>query len=881
MEMPAAVTSSIAQSPNKSQGMAAKVNCTTTDAKLANALPDRAVRSAVAHSRLEVANDPTDDSAGVVANGAVATIDHLAGGVGDGCGGGDNPTYGAPRSNAGACQLREGASHHVAAEDEQHGKDVGWSEPYGLQSPGLTKATGTEATCSEKVAFLQSWLFFGALAETYAACNLLINPDDYTADTFDTARLNGLPLRLYYASQRSGSAGSEGLRKKLYSIVRQGQLMMTRASDWEDEHDYTLTQCEVLYSIHILLRILSLALLCQSPQPIHDDLNISVADVVADWKPEGQMSMMGFTTRRLLESGWCQSELWHFLQGFDIATAACYLARPYAPRNHDKCSDTTCMAYQTDEQSYRTLHVKDNCNCEFVCVKPDLLADFLARNIVPAIVISDDLQLSVVDAKELDYVAFSHVWADGLGNPSRNALRSCQIRRLYNLAVNLCSVFKFNSNSSTPKVAIWIDTLCIPVAPELQRYRKQAIRLLARTYTEAMAVLVLDRELCRFESRKAPALELSIRVLCSGWFKRLWTLQEASLASDIEGVSVLYIQMADGPAHWDRLTRCFQYKPPGPGPPSLCKPSAAVVSIREVKADLLYEMHLMTAMEDRIPSVRAINSPGFGTRFQKVMHAVRNRCTSKREDEPVCLASLLGLDLQPILNANYVDDRMVAFYRLLREVPTAALFAEFGVPEFLTNNLTIPSYRWAPRSLLLLQRPMEIDNAFSAMHFMNPPLPILGECEEDGLHIRHPGFIFEGTEPTSIARQSTLLDTTDQKSYSLSLALSDNSPQSIGPLRRCALIFKSDRRHGFAKVLWYIPVLYTDNTVWECPNITRFPSACKAALESFWFGLFQGLTDWVMLPYKGAKSEGVLGCIKGFCKGICSFVFKPAAGKWE
>ncbi|RYP91095.1 hypothetical protein DL770_002799 [Monosporascus sp. CRB-9-2] len=87
--------------------------------------------------------------------------------------------------------------------------------------------------------------------------------------------------------------------------------------------------------------------------------------------------------------------------------------------------------------------------------------------------------------------------------------------------------------------------------------------------------------------------------------------------------------------------------------------------------------------------------------------------------------------------------------------------------------------------------------------------------------------------------------------------------------------------HGLAKVLWYIPVLYGDNTVWEWPYITGFPSACKAALESLWFGLFQGLTDWVVLPYKGAKSEGVVGCIKGFCKGIWSFVFKPAAGKWD
>ncbi|KAL7620722.1 hypothetical protein AAE478_009720 [Parahypoxylon ruwenzoriense] len=668
----------------------------------------------------------------------------------------------------------------------------GGSEPYGLQSPGFSKASGTEATCSEKVAFLQSWLFFGALAEAHAACNLPINPDDYSADTFDTAQLNGLPLKLYLASKSSGCAGSEKLRKKLYAIIRQGQLMMTRASEWEDEYDYTLTQCEVLFSIQVLLRILSLALLCQFRQPVLNPKNgfdLSIADPAKDWKPEGQMSMMGFTSGRLLGSGWCESELWHSLQGFDVALAACYLNRPYAPKNHGRCSDTTCMAYQINESTYQTLHVEDDCKCEFVHVDPAALTNVLKKNMVPTICITDDMQLSVVDGKGVNYIAFSHVWADGLGNPSHNALPSCQVRRLYNMALNLCSVFKLNKGN--PKVAIWIDTLCIPVSPELKQYRKQAIGLLARTYTEAKAVLVLDRELCHFESRKAPILELGIRILCSGWLKRLWTLQEASLARGIEGAGALYIQMGDGPAHWNRLNRCFRYGPSRPRQPPF-KNSAILVSVQEAKSDLVYEMHLLTGMEDRLPSVRAINESRFGTRFQKIMNAVQNRSTSKREDEPICMASLLGLELQPILNARDADERTVEFYKLLREIPTAILFAEFGVPGFLAKNLTIAPYRWVPRSLLLLEQPMEIDNAFSAMHFAQPPLPLIGTCEDDGLHIQHPGFVFEDLEPTCIARESTILDTVDGELYSLSLALSDGSPRSIGPIGRCALIFKND-----------------------------------------------------------------------------------------
>lgn len=40
-----------------------------------------------------------------------------------------------------------------------------------------------------------------------------------------------------------------------------------------------------------------------------------------------------------------------------------------------------------------------------------------------------------------------------------------------------------------------------------------------------------------------------------------------------------------------------------------------------------------------------------------------------------------------------------------------------------------------------------------------------------------------------------------------------------------------------------------------------------------------GLTDWLVLPYKGARKQGVAGFLKGFFKGVANIVFKPAAGK--
>ncbi|KAI1762248.1 hypothetical protein GGR53DRAFT_468540 [Hypoxylon sp. FL1150] len=84
--------------------------------------------------------------------------------------------------------------------------------------------------------------------------------------------------------------------------------------------------------------------------------------------------------------------------------------------------------------------------------------------------------------------------------------------------------------------------------------------------------------------------------------------------------------------------------------------------------------------------------------------------------------------------------------------------------------------------------------------------------------------------------------------------------------------------HGLAKTLYHIPTLYNDETVRRWPKITGFPSACAASCEVLWFGLFDGVADWVYLPYIGAKKQGAKGFFKGLAKGCGSILFKPAAG---
>jgi hypothetical protein len=82
---------------------------------------------------------------------------------------------------------------------------------------------------------------------------------------------------------------------------------------------------------------------------------------------------------------------------------------------------------------------------------------------------TERLKLRVVahDSPECSgYIAFSHVWSHGRGNPSINRMPLCQLERLARLA---------SQGRKTTKSygAFWIDTLCVPVTSKWAR--KKAI----------------------------------------------------------------------------------------------------------------------------------------------------------------------------------------------------------------------------------------------------------------------------------------------------------------------------------------------------------------------------------------------------------------------
>jgi len=146
------------------------------------------------------------------------------------------------------------------------------------------------------------------------------------------------------------------------------------------------------------------------------------------------------------------------------------------------------------------------------------------------------------------YIAISHVWSGGLGNPRANELPTCQLRQLVG---NLDKVSRmlgsvmFNLKerlSSQTSPLFWMDTLCIPVrnlsgehgqeTTQSREVRQRAINSMQEIYMGAIAVLVVDTGLQQLDSNVSRH-QIYGHILTSSWMSRCWTFEEASMAAEV------------------------------------------------------------------------------------------------------------------------------------------------------------------------------------------------------------------------------------------------------------------------------------------------------------------------------------------------------------
>ncbi|KAL6229294.1 hypothetical protein BDW75DRAFT_105779 [Aspergillus navahoensis] len=424
---------------------------------------------------------------------------------------------------------------------------------------------------------------------------------------------------------------------------------------------------------------------------------------------------------QMVREGWCPLDAEKCRKvGAELDTPA-YLMQlvrtkpAWNKRNHELCRKTECVADNVDESLYFTRHLEEDCSCDHLLADVQALHDILLEGGIPLVEITPsgeggDRRYEIKIVKKSSskrYVAVSHVWADGLGNPHANSLPTCQIGLLYERAKLLLTDKEYvpeyengpfgglhtsfarlthsagRSRRGDTTVLVWIDTLCIPHEREV---RGLAIQRIRDTYVGAYRTMLLDSEIRQVPSHSTNNLELVLRVLyCSGWIRRLWTLQEGLAAK-----SQLYLMLADKPVNISTVADTLFTK--------LDKGKIPIFQERIARyaAGVWYSyfQHTIDAASKFERFVNVVTSPFIdGSISQDQLISwnwfnVATRASSKDGDRPIVLAGVLNLDVKEILSVKGSDERMRKFYSLLDAFPQDILFQDG--PRFEDEGM-----RWA------------------------------------------------------------------------------------------------------------------------------------------------------------------------------------------
>ena len=223
--------------------------------------------------------------------------------------------------------------------------------------------------------------------------------------------------------------------------------------------------------------------------------------------------------------------------------------------------------------------------------------------------------------------------------------------------------------------------------------------------------LTIHRHRLLQSSCKASPFVQAIRILSSDWIRRLWTLEEAILGCANANMDKLYFRFSDGYVTLHTLLRELRS--------TQCPYSHSAV--------LGLERHLTFRL---VPDWRTWSTPhnSVAARFAQLARALEYRNTSKRSDELMCMASILGLPTAGILDFTSPDDRAIAFYRTLKTVPFSILFC---------NGTRIPRYpfHWALASFISAEDPRKLHTLAKTTHRF-------GQVTPQGLSVRAEGLFF-------------------------------------------------------------------------------------------------------------------------------------------
>ena len=563
----------------------------------------------------------------------------------------------------------------------------------------LDRIRNEDESAIEIATFLQSWLCFGLLQELWQKP---IDVDDFAIPCENSVTHRAVSLIPMKFLLHDIKTGLRVERDRLRLLVKEAQEHLDVFEESPHWEDLASPFMEVHLSVQIMLEMLAKEFRSYSDTPpLHPLVSL-----------------------RLANNGWCPSQIQR-IEDLESDILGYYLSRTNFPRrpnvSHDACAKTHCTANNTAlSHGYISAHIEDrpgvDCRCVNVPVPRMKVIEIIMDGGIPLVSIKEtatgEIQLSIKKAAASDsYIALSHVWSDGMGNPHDNALPKCQLRRLNQYlqilpfphtgsddagkqksdksdssAVNYgpmsfgpvfmdTRTLKWNFGRKKDQKLFWLDTLCIPVSEGLQTQdatlandaKNRAIDQMALIYSSANQVLVLDFVLLRSRLAVLTREEIVARITFSAWMGRSWTLQEGALSPYV------YFQCVDG-VFCPRFH--FRKRDDVENSPNVHAFTHRLVSLRDHLRSLRWSLHLL-------PLWKRI-SPGRENRTRKPSYAIGEHFVFKPLFS-ACAKSYFKLGTR----GNYDVKSWVAIWNALS---TRTTTMEKDLPAIFANMLQMNAY---------------------------------------------------------------------------------------------------------------------------------------------------------------------------------------------
>ena len=595
-----------------------------------------------------------------------------------------------------------------AAFPERHG----WS-PEDLRQPAITP----QRSLCDIESFVQTWLYFGLLHAFFGShmkYSDFIHSDSDGFRLVTTSRL--LPLSESFCEMCRNGMESFGDRihdvdsyiSKTHSLchvfnkaVEQMShsilLSVVLLADYLKQLRWIIVPDLSAYSV--LNSTVGLSPLMRGRGPLHE-------------KFLDQVGRVETLTADLIGAGWTCPAFVRRMEYCSVESRL-YMAQ-MAPliseRKHTDCTVTRCNSLETYNNQYIAAHAEPTCHCKFLHPDEQLLNEMSRKGDIALISGDCDFSTSsIIPLQKADgitpYVAISHVWADGLGNPGANAMYICQLKRISAFVKNLCH------GKPTP---FWVDTICCPKLPDA---KSPVLANMRKIYSDADKVLVLDRLMLSTTS-PLRIMDCFLLLYASGWSTRLWTLQEGAVSK------TLWIQCGGNETI------------PLDGWMDFFEKESRTLSQNMVYLETLVD--IWKTVRGYFDEKGSTSGPPFLS-IRALSHALKSRALTFSSDEPLCLGALLGLPTGNIARVP-LDDRFKEFWRQVPKIPVNVLFS---------TGLTLaqPGYRWAPATLL---SDIPWGNGLAAED-------AVGLCER-GLLVRTKGCVLHRSQNLAFEETFGLLD---------------------------------------------------------------------------------------------------------------------------